>query len=366
MKKLRVFMAVLLISTSLLSCAIKQENKGMVSDEKENISSDIKREENNEKAETFAVLELEYGSQAKGEYEIEKKGEKTPIAISEIDTMKIGKRDYLVKTREDIELLIAVDIVDTQKPLIIGKDEIEIKIEDLKTFDLRDKIRAVDPVDGQVELDFEMPKITKAGEYSLEVGAKDSNANQTSKTIKLIVLAEEEYSYDGQTSIEVEGRKFLLEVKPDGPAQETVIKDFLYSITADFEERSKIYADKEDFVWFLDIEKDEFAFGVYIESYRIHELMTLSEIEYSIDRGEIYGEDPIYYEGWDQIVEEYQLQEYEIITVHFTQEYSQKASEFPPQWGDGTYYKSYLVGKTSTDSNYRIYDMGKLHESAGI
>lgn len=179
-------------------------------------------------------------------------------------------------------------------------------------------------------------------------------------------IRQEKYRYNGQTKLELEGREFLLEVRPESLAQEIVTRDFLYTIAADFESKSKIYDDREEFDRLLDIQKDEFALGLYVQSYIIHELMTLSEIEYSIDRGEKYGEDPIYYEGWDQIVDEYNLIEYEIITVHFTQEYSHKASEHSLQWGDGIYYRSYLVGKRSTDSNYRIYDLGKFHESAGL
>ncbi|WP_170240241.1 hypothetical protein [Thermosediminibacter litoriperuensis] len=55
------------------------------------------------------------------------------------------------------------------------------------------------------------------------------------------------------------------------------------------------------------------------------------------------------------------MTEYEIINVTFTQTLSEKAKEQGPQWGDGTYNRSFIVGKTADDDSYRIFDFGDMY-----
>lgn len=64
--------------------------------------------------------------------------------------------------------------------------------------------------------------------------------------------------------------------------------------------------------------------------------------------------------GWEEIVEKYNLKEYEIINVKFTQKHSDKSIELGPQWGDGTYNRNFIVGKSSKDNNYKIYEYGGM------
>lgn len=195
---------------------------------------------------------------------------------------------------------------------------------------------------------------------------EDSNLIDTSKDKDIALVdpkTEEIYTYSGETDIDIDGRKFLLEEIPKSLAEETVTNNFLYTITADFESQTDILGDIIDQESFIRNQKEDFDLGVYIQSYTIYEIFTFSEIEYGLDRSEISGEDPVFYEGWQDVVQKYNLVEYEIVNLHFTQKHSDIANEFGPQWGDGRYYRSFIVGKTSSDKNYKIYDYGQMHES---
>lgn len=170
----------------------------------------------------------------------------------------------------------------------------------------------------------------------------------------------ETYIYNGETETNVDGRIFKLEDMPKNMAEEIVVNNFLYSITADFNGMSDILAELESHKISIENKERNFNEGLYMKSYIIHEISTLSEDEYDqekLDNDEI---NPLYYHEWQKIVEEYNLKEYEIITVNFTQVHSDKSIELGPQWGDGTYNRSFIVGKSSDDNNYKIYDFGMM------
>jgi len=99
---------------------------------------------------------------------------------------------------------------------------------------------------------------------------------------------------------------------------------------------------------------------IYIQSYIIHEISTLSESEYSQRELENVEQNPLYYYGMQEIIKNYNLIEYEIINVNFTQTHSEESNELIPQWGDGTYYRNFIVGKSPNDSCYKIYDFGMM------
>lgn len=58
----------------------------------------------------------------------------------------------------------------------------------------------------------------------------------------------------------------------------------------------------------------------------------------------------------EQIIKQYNLTEYEIINAVYTQKHSHKKLSLGPQWGDGTYSRNYVVGKSAGEEDYKIYE----------
>ncbi len=171
---------------------------------------------------------------------------------------------------------------------------------------------------------------------------------------------EDVYTYNGETNVNIDNRNFKLEDIPDNLAEEIVVNNFLYSITADFDSMLDILANIETHKISIENEEKHFNEDIYIRSYIIHEISTLSKDEYDKKELENGGQNTLYYYGWHEIIEKHNLVEYEIINVNFTQKHSNKSKELIPQWGDGTYSRSFIVGKPSDDTEYKIYDFGMM------
>lgn len=156
-------------------------------------------------------------------------------------------------------------------------------------------------------------------------------------------------AYGDETEINSDGLSFNLEDSPENVAEEIVVENFLFSITGDFDSLEEILADIESHRISIKNEKLHFEQGIHMQSYTIHEITTASKEDYN----------EVHY-GWQEIVEEYKLIEYEIVNVNFTQIHSEKSMELGPQWGDGTFSRSFIVGRTVEDKDYKIYDFGMM------
>ncbi len=66
----------------------------------------------------------------------------------------------------------------------------------------------------------------------------------------------------------------------------------------------------------------------------------------------------MYYCGWKEIVNEYNLSDYKIGNVDYTEKLSNKGMKKGPRWVNGTYNRSFIVGKTAEDNTYKIFDFG--------
>ena len=170
---------------------------------------------NNEPSETVVLVNPKFGSLPVLEYgddissrifQIDINGEKIVISadklVPEIDTMNVGKTDHILKLENDEEVKISVEVKDTQYPEIIGEDSYEYEIpasvdyydEDIGLEDfLRDNMKAKDPIDGELELAFEVPEIFGPEDYDVLVSAEDVNGNKTTKVVLVtLTLGEEE------------------------------------------------------------------------------------------------------------------------------------------------------------------------------
>lgn len=168
------------------------------------------------------------------------------------------------------------------------------------------------------------------------------------------------YIYDGETELTIEDRFFLLEALPQNIAEDVVVRDFLYTITAEFDKKREILADIESHNISITNEKRNFAEEIYVQSYVIHDIATLTEEQYN-QRETADGEhNRLFYYGVEKRIEDYNLIEYEIVNVDFTKVLSPKSNERGPHWGDGTYNRSFIVGMAEGDSSYKIYDFGMM------
>lgn len=135
--------------------------------------------------EKYQSMEVEYGSKASLEdnYFIYASGQ-LEFEIPEIDTKKMGETDYTVK-RSDGDVTVKVTVKDTKAPEFQGDDKFTI-MEGAK-FDIKSRVKAVDPVDGEVEVKFDKTDFSKPGEYTVNASAEDVNGNKSTKKITVIV-----------------------------------------------------------------------------------------------------------------------------------------------------------------------------------
>ena len=81
---------------------------------------------------------------------------------------------------------VRLEILNELKKVIVGQDEFEIKVgESLK---LEDYLSASDPIDGDIEIDYNLPEMNEEGNYIIVVSARDSNGNKKDKKVTVTVL----------------------------------------------------------------------------------------------------------------------------------------------------------------------------------
>lgn len=117
--------------------------------------------------------------------------------------------------------------------------------------------------------------ISLRGEEKI-VGAYDDtgrNIKLVYKNNKIIDWTEEEQS-ESYNSNE-EGRSFTLDATSQTEAEETVVNNFLYTITRDYDGWSEILADIEPHRILIENEKENFNNGIFIKSYTIHRIITV-------------------------------------------------------------------------------------------
>ena len=168
------------------------------------------------------------------------------------------------------------------------------------------------------------------------------------------LTTDEQYEFIGETDLMVDERIFRLEDIPKNIPEEIIIKDFFYTITAEFNKKNDILANIDSLINSIENEKRNFIEGIYIKSYIIHRITTLTEEQYG---KESISFNPLFYWGWQQRINEFGLTEYKIVNVDFTVIFSHSGS----QWGDGRHSRSFIVGKNSKDITYRIYDYGVVY-----
>lgn len=166
------------------------------------------------------------------------------------------------------------------------------------------------------------------------------------------------YQYTGETNMTIEDRSFILEDTPESVQEETVVLDFYYTITAEYAKKYDIQANIESHRISIENERKSFEEGRNTTAYTIHQIETLTEDQYTQQYNADGDSNPLYYAWLEKRLDEYGLGDYAIINVTFTQTLSDAKINAGPQYGNGTYERNYLVGKTKDDDSYEIYDFG--------
>lgn len=139
---------------------------------------------------------FEYGSDVSSEEIVDSVFGEIVGDYPQINTLKVGKQilDFNVEHKGQAKLIQhTIEIVDTQFPEITLKKEI-VNLKHGENYNPRDNVDSIfDLVDGEI-IDFEVKHsldINKAGNYTVEVIAKDSNGNKTNAKFTIVVEEKE-------------------------------------------------------------------------------------------------------------------------------------------------------------------------------
>lgn len=106
----------------------------------------------------------------------------------EVDTMELGETEHLIEI-DGKEYLVTMLVEDTKMPVFNGIEEVltfsgeEVDIEE----ELKKRITAEDPVDGKLEVSFEVTEGESKHTYDVQAKAIDKNENETVETFQVIV-----------------------------------------------------------------------------------------------------------------------------------------------------------------------------------
>ncbi|MEN1759948.1 FMN-binding protein [Anoxynatronum sibiricum] len=164
-----------------------------------------------------------------------------------------------------------------------------------------------------------------------------------------------EYQYEGPHRVEVEGRELELVRLPKSVAEEVVVRDFISSVTFDFDEKYKLLADIEPHTVSIENERKlALEEGRYMKAVTLYHVDTLSAKEYNEGLLANGACNDYYYDGVMDLVKQYQLVDFEVINVDYEQVLSDDTGG--PQWGTGRYLRNFLVGHRENEDLWKIYD----------
>jgi hypothetical protein len=165
------------------------------------------------------------------------------------------------------------------------------------------------------------------------------------------------YQYHDITEYEADGCLFQMEDAPQSAAEEVVAREFLYTITGNFDKKYDVWSGAEAHGISHENEKKNRAEGLFVNTYILHGIDTLTPEQYTaatLDGGE---ENPYYFAALDGLTAKYGIVDaFSIINVCYTMDMSAESVAAGPQWGPGTYTRNFLVAPDA-DRGYRIYDL---------
>ena len=145
-------------------------------------------------------------------------------------------------------------------------------------------------------------------------------------------------------------RHVKFEKMPMDEPQKAVGWFYKYMGTAQFDLCARLFP--EDLLGSLNLEQDQkdYEDGIYVKEYVIHGFQTLA--------ADSYADQKAHYE---EVAASRECSEYKVVRVHFMQNWSDKALEKDPQWGNGEYTRDFLVGKESGfRGKWKILELGMM------
>ena len=144
------------------------------------------------------------------------------------------------------------------------------------------------------------------------------------------------YEFSGMTWVQDSDKYLYVEDTPDSIQEELVYLDFLYSVEKDYDKKNDIISDRHR----ISIDNERKTDPDVYSSYVIHSITT-------VDKN---------LRDYEYFVKKNNLTEFEVINVIYTKKDSLNLTVMGPQWGDGTYSRGYIIGKTAEDTDYKIHD----------
>ena len=145
-------------------------------------------------------------------------------------------------------------------------------------------------------------------------------------------------------------RHVKYENMPSDEAQLAAAWDFKYMGLAQFDMCPRLFHQDQPDSLNFEQNRQDYEEGRYIREYIVHSFETLPTVE--------YGDRKTYY---DEKARSCGYKEYQVVRVHFSQKWSDKALERAPQWGDGEFTRDFAVGKeTGLKSKWKIFELGMM------
>ncbi len=155
----------------------------------------------------------------------------------EVDTMTVGNTEHRLELEDEI-FDVTVVVEDTQKPVIKGvKDVIDFEGEEVDIEEeLKNMITAEDPVDGELDVVFEIQEDKeKENNYHVTAEATDENGNKTTERFEVVVKvvvkeekeekAEKKDEENKSSSVACKSENDTSKPKQETPKQETPKKE---------------------------------------------------------------------------------------------------------------------------------------------
>lgn len=152
------------------------------------------------------------------------------------------------------------------------------------------------------------------------------------------------YKYSGETQTQVNDRSFTLEDIPEIYPEELVVYNYYYDIVGEYDKLGDLYGENEALKISADNEKKNFAEGIYVKEYVIHDVAPMAEDELDEMLAKQIASD----------IEKYTLSESLIIKADIDLVWTETAEA--PQIGNGRYPRIYLCGRQSVEDDWKIYE----------
>ena len=165
------------------------------------------------------------------------------------------------------------------------------------------------------------------------------------------------YQYAGFTEFAEDDRTLMVQDIPENLVEELLFSNYYFSTVFEFEGLLGIQG-SDNLRLSAENERKNAADGLYFENVIIHNFATLSREDFT-PGGFYFTDAEMSFKFVDQanyLKEEHGLTEYAVVYVDLSWKWSEKALELGPQLDDGRYERLYLVGKTSEDANWKLYE----------